>query len=104
VATDLDQLHDVWLEILVKRDQLVRSGAFDVRGMGTSGGNYGNLRIAQQNFSTGLHQSEVTWLMTARLKLATIAVNPSDDTAAIRQGLVELAATVLGWIEEIDSE
>lgn len=102
-TTNLTYLHDLWVEILSKRAELCKTGALDLRSMGTSAGNFGNLRIAQQNFNTALHQDEVTWLLTARLKLANIAVNPEDDAPAIRGGLIELAATILGWIEEIDS-
>jgi hypothetical protein len=100
---DIAYLHNLWLEVLTKRAELARDGTFDLGAMGTSAGNYGNLRIVQQNMKTALHDDTVTWLMTARLKLANVAINPEEDGAAIRKGLVELAATVVGWIEEIDS-
>ena len=91
-------------EVLVKQAALRQAGEFDIRGGGTSAGNYGNLRITKQNFNAALHQDEVTWLLTVRLKLAEVAVIDSNDAPHLRSGLVALAATVLGWIEEIDSE
>ncbi len=94
----------LWTELLLKRAELSHSHEFDVHGNGTSAGNYGNLRITKQNFNAALHQDEITWLLTARLKMAEVAVLGDDDTAAMRRGLVALAATVLGWIEDLDNK
>lgn len=99
-----EYLRKLWEELLVKRYEFITNGQFDNLGNGTSAGNYGNLRITKQNFNAALHQDEVTWLLTTRLKLAEVAVIDSDDAPHLRSGLVALAATVLGWIEEIDSE
>lgn len=73
----------------------------DVHGDGTGAKNSGNLRVTQHNLQTARHQDEVTWLMTARVAMAEVAVVESDDQRLRRQ-LVHLAGTIVSWIHDID--
>lgn len=102
-ATEI-YLFKLWEELMAKRAELAALGTLDLQGFGTSAGNHGNLRITRQNFHAALHDDQVTWLLTARLKMAEVAVVEDSDRPAMRRGLIALAATVLAWIEEIDSE
>jgi hypothetical protein len=73
----------------------------DIHGDGTGARNSGNLRVTQHSLQTAKHQDEVTWLLTARVAMAEVAVVESDD-ARLRRQLVHLAGTIVGWIHDID--